>query len=64
MISHRNSVRLAKMIQHTKKLVIVGAVPGGLAAAISLAKSGAEVTIVERRSVAGRRPSTIERGGF
>ena len=47
-----------------KKTIIVGAGPGGLAAAILLAQSGVDVTIVESRSVVGGRTSTLERDGF
>ena len=49
---------------NAKKIVIVGAGPGGLAAAILLAQSGVDVTIVESRSVVGGRTSTMERDGF
>jgi phytoene desaturase len=52
------------MIKPSQKVVIVGAGPGGLAAAILLQRSGAHVTIVERRPVVGGRTSTIERDGF
>ena len=52
------------MMRKIQKVVIVGAGPGGLAAAILLAKSGVEVTVVEKRSVVGGRTSTIEREGF
>ena len=52
------------MIKNAKKVVIVGAGPGGLAAAILLARSGAEVTIVERRGGVGGRTATIEKNGF
>jgi phytoene desaturase len=52
------------MMRKAQKVVIVGAGPGGLAAAILLAKSGVDVTIVERRSAIGGRTSTIEREGF
>jgi phytoene desaturase len=52
------------MMRKTQKVVIVGAGPGGLAAAILLAKSGVEVTVVEKRSTVGGRTSTIEREGF
>ncbi len=51
-------------MRKAQKVVIVGAGPGGLAAAILLAKSGVDVTIVERRSAIGGRTSTIEREGF
>src|SRR6201985_2664107 len=52
------------MAKPTQKVVIVGAGPGGLAAAILLQRSGADVTVVERRDVPGGRTSTIERNGF
>ena len=52
------------MIKPSQKVVIVGAGPGGLAAAILLAKSGVDVTVVERRDVVGGRTSTLERNGF
>lgn len=51
-------------MKRTSSVVIVGAGPGGLAAAILLAKSGVEVTVVEKRSVVGGRTSTIQAGGF
>ncbi len=44
--------------------VIVGAGPGGLAAALLLAKSGVQVTVVEKRSQVGGRTSTLEQDGF
>lgn len=47
-----------------RKVAIVGAGPGGLAAAILLARSGVEVTVVEKRGRVGGRTSTIERDGF
>jgi phytoene desaturase len=52
------------MIKSKHKVVIVGAGPGGLAAAILLARSGVDVTVVERRNVVGGRTSTMEREGF
>jgi phytoene desaturase len=45
-------------------VVIVGAGPGGLAAALLLAKSGVQVTIVEKRNHVGGRTSTISQDGF
>jgi phytoene desaturase len=52
------------MSKPSQKVVIIGAGPGGLAAAILLARSGADITVVERRDVVGGRTSTIERNGF
>ena len=52
------------MIKPAKKVVIVGAGPGGLAAAILLQRSGVDVTIVERRGTVGGRTSTLEQDGF
>jgi phytoene desaturase len=52
------------MIKSHQKVIIVGAGPGGLAAAILLARSGVDVTVVERRDVVGGRTSTMERDGF
>jgi phytoene desaturase len=52
------------MIKPSQKVVIVGAGPGGLAAAILLQRSGVDVTVVERREVVGGRTSTLERNGF
>jgi phytoene desaturase len=52
------------MSKPSQKVVIIGAGPGGLAAAILLARSGVDVTVVERRDVVGGRTSTIERNGF
>src|ERR1700677_5214617 len=52
------------MIKPNQKVVIVGAGPGGLAAAILLQQSGVDVTVVERRDVVGGRTSTMERNGF
>lgn len=52
------------MQKDRRQVVIVGAGPGGLAAALLLAKSGVKVTIVEKRSDVGGRTSTIEQDGF
>src|ERR1700755_819755 len=52
------------MMRKPQKVVIIGAGPGGLAAAILLAKSGVEVTVLEKRSIVGGRTSIIEREGF
>lgn len=47
-----------------KKVVIVGAGPGGLASAMQLAKAGCDVTVLERRDRVGGRTSAIEKDGF
>lgn len=47
-----------------KRVVVVGAGPGGLASAMLLAASGVEVTVVEKRGHAGGRTSTFEQDGF
>lgn len=47
------------------RIVVVGAGPGGLAAAALLARTGAKVTVVERDAVVGGRTRTLEgEGGF
>jgi phytoene desaturase len=52
------------MKKQPRSAVIVGAGPGGLAAALLLAKSGVKVTVVEKRGQVGGRTSTIEQDGF
>ena len=52
------------MQKQPRRVVIVGAGPGGLASAILLAKSGVKVTVVEKRDTVGGRTSTMEREGF
>ncbi len=48
----------------SRKVVVVGAGPGGLAAAMQLAQAGCDVTILERREDVGGRTSAIEIDGF
>ena len=48
----------------SRKVVVVGAGPGGLAAALQLAQAGCDVTILERRDHVGGRTSAIELDGF
>ena len=47
-----------------KRVLIVGAGPGGLASAMLLAKAGLDVKIIERMPRVGGRTSTIEARGF
>lgn len=47
-----------------KRVVIVGAGPGGLATAMQLAKAGCQVTVLERRNHVGGRTSAIEVDGY
>jgi phytoene desaturase len=47
-----------------KRVVIVGAGPGGLASAMLLASSGVDVTVIEKRHHVGGRTSTFEQDGF
>jgi phytoene desaturase len=48
----------------TPRVVVVGAGPGGLAAAMQLAYAGCDVTVVERRDRVGGRTSAIEIDDF
>jgi len=47
-----------------KRVVVVGAGPGGLASAMQLAHAGCQVTVLERRDRVGGRTSAIESEGF
>ena len=47
-----------------KRVVIIGAGPGGLAAAMLLARSGLRVTVLERQSQVGGRTTTLAANGF
>jgi len=49
---------------YTPRIVIVGAGPGGLAAAMLLSSAGLRVTVLERRNHVGGRTSTVEANGF
>jgi len=48
----------------SKKAIIIGAGPGGLAAAIQLAAAGVRVKVLERVPIIGGRTSTIEADGY
>ena len=47
-----------------RSAVIVGAGPGGLAAAMLLAAQGADVTVFEKDPVVGGRTKTVQAEGF
>ena len=47
-----------------KSAVIVGAGPGGLAAAMLLARSGVHVTVVEKHARVGGRTATFDQDGY
>ncbi|MEI2723889.1 MAG: phytoene desaturase family protein [Verrucomicrobiota bacterium] len=48
----------------TKEVIVIGAGPGGLGAAIQLAAAGVRVKIIERLPLIGGRTSTIEAEGY
>jgi len=48
----------------SKRVIIIGAGPGGLAAAMLLARSGLQVTVLERSSGVGGRTTSIGSNGF
>lgn len=48
----------------SKRVLIVGAGPGGLATAMLLSKAGCEVTVIEKQPYVGGRTSSIEGDGF
>jgi phytoene desaturase len=56
--------RTASREKLPKRVVIVGAGPGGLATAMLLARSGVQVTIVEKSARVGGRTATLEQDGF
>ncbi len=47
-----------------KKVIVIGAGLGGLSAAIRLAKSGCEVTIVEKNETVGGKVNFVEANGY
>ena len=47
-----------------KKIIIIGAGLGGLAAAIRLAKSGFDVTVLEKNETVGGKVNFVEAGGY
>ena len=48
----------------SKNVIIVGAGPGGLAAAMQMAKAGAKVTVLEKQSWVGGRTATFQQDGY
>jgi len=50
--------------QGSNKVIVIGAGPGGLAAALLLARAGLLVHVIERLPQVGGRCSSIEAGGF
>src|SRR5918995_7012160 len=48
----------------SRRIVIVGAGPGGLASAMLLARAGADVTVIEKQSHVGGRTATLKAEGF
>jgi phytoene desaturase len=52
------------MMGNSKRVVIIGAGPGGLAAALLLARAGLRVTVLERQARAGGRTTTLAADGF
>lgn len=57
------SLTLAKFMSK-RRVVIIGAGPGGLTSALQLAHAGADVTVLEARSQVGGRCSSIYANGF
>ncbi len=60
----RSTQRFTQRSTQKEGVVIVGAGPGGLAAAILLAGAGLRVTVLERQPSVGGRTSTLEADGF
>jgi phytoene desaturase len=48
----------------SRHVVVIGAGPGGLTAAVLLAKAGVRVTVLERLPHLGGRTSTFTHNGF
>ena len=48
----------------SKRVLIIGAGPGGLASAMLLAKAGLDVTLIEKQPHVGGRTSVLEGDGY
>ena len=59
-----NILRTSSREKQAKRVVIVGAGPGGLATAMLLARSGVQVTVVEKQARVGGRTATLEQDGY
>ncbi|MFO0891560.1 MAG: phytoene desaturase family protein [Isosphaeraceae bacterium] len=55
---------ITKTKSHSKRVLIIGAGPGGLASAMLLAGAGYDVTVLERHKRVGGRTTTIAEDGF
>src|SRR5579862_9964711 len=53
-----------KQMGRDKHVAVVGAGPGGLAAAMLLAKAGLKVTVFEKDDVVGGRTKTVSDGSY
>lgn len=51
-------------MRQRKRVVVIGAGPRGLAAALLLARAGMRVTVLERQPRVGGRTSTLTADGF
>lgn len=54
----------SKRASDARRVIIVGAGPGGLATAMLLAKAGVQVTVVEKHGRVGGRTATMEQDGY
>lgn len=61
---HKSASFRRESVAMAKRILIVGAGPGGLAAAVLLARTGLQVTVLERRQQVGGRTSALKAEGF
>jgi phytoene desaturase len=62
--SSQRNVQADRATRKGKRVVIVGAGPGGLATAMLLARSGVQVTVVEKHDRVGGRTATLDQDGY